>query len=109
MRKIIVKSLLVLAALAVALLGLWAAYRQQMIGSAFQRSAVGEPEADLLARLGTPWRTSECAKTFGGAAPNDCAMEVLYASPFAPLLPQYWGFRYDRGGRLIEKFHYTSP
>jgi hypothetical protein len=65
--------------------------------------------SDITIALGTPWRTAKCGETFGGTEPQSCERELIYAAPLAPFLPEYWAFRYDRGGKLIDKYQYVSP
>jgi hypothetical protein len=59
--------------------------------------------------LGNPWRKTACGQTFGGEFPRGCATELSYAAPLAPVRPQYWAFRYDSAGKLIDKYRYDSP
>jgi hypothetical protein len=103
------KIVLISATLIIVTIGLWTTYRKQKMGDAFERAAVGETEPDLIRQLGAPWKTAACGDTFGGDVPQGCAKEILYASPFAPVLPEYWAFRYNRDGQLLDKYHYVSP
>ena len=84
-------------------------FRQRRLESAFE-TANSEGTADeLRARLGNPWRNGACGETFGGTVPRGCKREILYASPLAPAIPEYWAFRYDQDGKLIDKYRYVSP
>jgi len=38
-----------------------------------------------------------------------CVREYFYASPFAPLLPQYYVVRFDANKRVISTTPYSSP
>jgi len=87
----------------------WTLHRQHVIEAASERTALGSQEGAVTAQLGSPWRATACGATFGGTFRNGCARELLYASPFAPLIPKYWAFRFDQEGRLIDKYRYVSP
>jgi hypothetical protein len=95
---------LVLSAIAV-----YCTYREHKLKTGFEATALGTTPNDLQARLGGPWQSTLCGTTFGGAVPRDCAREFVYASPMAPVLPEYWAFRYDKNDKLIDKYRYVSP
>jgi hypothetical protein len=90
-------------------LGLLAGRRQHKVKTIFAWANEGLPQSDLELRLGHPWRDSACGEVFGGGAPSNCARELIYKSPLAPALPEYWAFRFDRSGKLVDKYHYVSP
>ena len=90
-------------------LGLWGEYRMHRLQATFDRIAIGASEPELVGRLGNPWRKAGCGRTFGGDAVPGCANEVLYASPFAPLSPEYWAFQFNSDNQLIGKYRYVSP
>jgi hypothetical protein len=41
--------------------------------------------------------------------PPGCAKEIFYASPLAPLSPDYWAYRFDKNGLLLNRYEYQSP
>lgn len=96
-------TLVLLAAIA------WATYREHRLASSFQHTELGSAANETIARLGSPWRIGTCGEVFGGEFPSGCKEEYIYASPYAPIIPRYWVFRFDEKGRLIEKYEYQSP
>ena len=103
------KQILAAVVLILITLVLWGTHRQRRIAKSFADSALGALQSDVVKQLGVPWKTASCGQTFGGEVPQGCIKEELYASPFAPAIPQYWPFRYDGNGKLIDKYHYVSP
>jgi hypothetical protein len=89
--------------------GLLVGLRRHRINAIFTRATEGLSQRDLEMKLGDPWRNSTCGEVFGGTTPSDCARELIYKSPLAPAVPEYWAFRFDRGGKLVDKYHYVSP
>jgi hypothetical protein len=83
--------------------------KQHKIKAVFARANEGMSQRDLEMKLGDPWRDSTCGAVFGGNIPSDCVRELIYRSPLAPAVPDYWAFRFDRGGKLVDKYHYASP
>jgi hypothetical protein len=83
--------------------------RQHKIKATFARANGGVSQRDLEMKLGDPWRNSTCGAVFGGNTPSDCVRELIYKSPLAPAVPEYWAFRFDRSGKLVDKYHYVSP
>jgi hypothetical protein len=104
MRKSLAAVVLILITLV-----LCGTHRQRRIAKTFEDSAFGTLQSDVAKQLGAPWKTESCGQTFGGEVPQGCIKEELYASPFAPAMPQYWSFMYDGNGNLIDKYHYVSP
>lgn len=104
MRKLLVLLLVILFVIAG-----WADHRQHTITTAFEQTALGSQVSVITQQLGDPWKASDCGHTFGGTVPKACVNELLYASPFAPVIPEYWAFRYDQNGRMIDKYRYVSP
>jgi hypothetical protein len=88
---------------------LWSSERQRKLTSDFERLQIGEAESAVAAKLGKPWKIGRCGQVFGGDADARCAIEYLYASPYAPLDPEYWAFRFNEGGRVVDKERYVSP
>jgi hypothetical protein len=105
MIKRLVISILLIACLYVS----WALHRQRQLNLIYQNIALGTTESELTGVLGHPWKDSTCGTMFGGSVPNDCVAELLYAAPLAPFTPEYWAYRYDTHGKLIDKYRYASP
>jgi hypothetical protein len=74
--------------------------------------AVGATQPEVIHLLGKPKKIESCGR-FLGSLPKDipthCANEYVYASPFAPLLPQYYVVRFDDTGRALETANLPSP
>lgn len=102
------RALFTTTALAV-VLGLWGEYRLHRLQATFDRIVIGTSEQELVGQVGLPWRKAGCGRIFGGDAIPGCAIEVLYASPFAPLSPEYWAFQFNSNNQLIGKDRYFSP
>jgi hypothetical protein len=107
MKKAALLSLTLILTAVVA--ALWCSRRQHELAAAFDDLKIGTSRAQLQTKLGDPWKATSCGKVFGGDTPRGCVIEVLYASPTARVLPEYWAFRYDSSGTLIDKYHYVSP
>jgi hypothetical protein len=82
--------------------------RQHRLEKSFEQWKIGTFEAVVVTQLGKPWKIVKCGELFGGDVHEHCAKEYLYASPYAPLKPEYWALRFDENGRMIEKYHYVS-
>lgn len=89
--------------------GVMVCLRQYRIKAIFDQANEGSSQRDLEMKLGGPWRNTTCGAVFGRNAPSDCARELIYKSPMAPAVPEYWAFRFDRSGKLEDKYHYVSP
>jgi hypothetical protein len=107
MKKIVLAIVLVvLVCLAVLL---WSFHRTRRIQNVFERADEDATEVSLHSQLGLPWRRGQCGQVLGGSVAPNCSTEIIYASPFAPLLPDYWAFRFDKDGKFIDKYEYVSP
>jgi hypothetical protein len=51
---------------------------------------------DMILHLGTPWRDTACGVVFGGTEPEGCDRD-------------YWAYRHDHNGKLLNKYEYVSP
>jgi hypothetical protein len=87
----------------------WMAHREKAVERAFSEIQLGTKKAQARARLGQPWKVAACGQIFGGSFSPACKEEYVYASPYAPIIPRYWVFRFDEKGRLIDKYQYQSP
>jgi hypothetical protein len=83
--------------------------RKRILKKEFQTASVGSGMTGVTDELGKPWRTGPCGSNFSAKTPQACDKEIVYAVPFAPLVPEYWVFYYDHDGKLIDKRHLVSP
>jgi hypothetical protein len=86
--------------------------RDKQLRKCFDEIAFGATERDFLQKLGRAKRVEKCGEFFGPLPKEeltDCSKEYFYASPFAPLLPEYFVFRFDVNNRLSCKSAYSSP
>jgi hypothetical protein len=90
----------------------WALLRDKQLERGFDEVAAGATEREVLQKLGRPKRVEKCGE-FSGPLPKQelekCSKEYFYASPFAPLLPEYFVFRFDATNRVSSKSPYSSP
>jgi hypothetical protein len=100
MRRRIVQNVLIVTAVVVFAVIVWAARREHKLAIAFQN--MQKPTGDSVEGGGL-WAG------FGGNTPQECKEEYIYASPYARIIPRYWAFRFDERGRLIDKYEYQSP
>ena len=106
-----VKTIILIAIIvivAVVAFGLWVPHRRQKLRATFDQFPLRAPKATLVGQLGAPWKDGKCGQMFRLSL-SACADEVIYASPFAPLVPEYWVFQFDKEGRLIDKCQWDSP
>lgn len=90
----------------------WAIVRGKRLEKGFDEISLGTTEQEVLQKLGRPKRIEECGESFGPLPKEDmekCSREYFYASPFAPLLPEYFVFRFDADNRVSSKTPYSSP
>jgi hypothetical protein len=90
----------------------WAIQHGRRLQRGFDQVQRGDSEAEVVQRLGTPKRVERCGDFMGpldNAESQGCAQEYLYASPFSPLLPQYYVVRFDTHGRVTSRTPYSSP
>lgn len=87
----------------------WSVLRQHRLSTGFEKAKNGTSEAEIMTKLGKPWKIGKCGQMFGGDITQSCTKEYLYASPYAPIVPEYWALRFDIKGQLIEKYRYVSP
>jgi hypothetical protein len=91
---------------------LWAILRDKHLYTHVERVKAGATEQEVLHELGRPKRVQACG-TFWGPFPKaeleGCTKEFYYASPFAPLLPQYYVVWFDGNDRVKSVTPYSSP
>jgi len=91
---------------------LWAVIRDRQLAKGFDEIEVGTTEQEVLRLMGQPKRVEKCGEFWGPFEEEElrgCTKEYYYASPFAPLLPQYFVIRFDRNNRVQTTIPLTSP
>jgi hypothetical protein len=81
------------------------------LATAFERVSPGQKREEVLGMLGAPDESrSKCRDSpswMGRAvATSTCAEEVQYEATF---LPKFWTVGFDKEGRVIAKYEYSSP
>lgn len=90
----------------------WAIYRDVRLEKGFDKIRPGDTESEVLQALGRPKRIEPCGEFMGPLTEEElkgCAKEYFYASPFAPLLRQYYVVRFDGRDRVKNTTPYSSP
>ena len=90
----------------------WAVWRDNRLQSDFGKIAPGTTELEVAQKFGRPKRIEKCGEFFGPlpkVESDGCIKEYLYASPFAPLLPQYYVVRFGADNRVKSTSPYLSP
>jgi hypothetical protein len=90
----------------------WAILRDNQLRNGFDKTEIGATEQQVLQNLGRPKRVEKCGEFFGPLPKDEaegCTREYFYASPFAPLLPEYFVFRFNANNRVTSKSPYSSP
>jgi hypothetical protein len=90
----------------------WAILRDKQLQKGFDEITAQATEQEVVKYLGHPNRVEKCGEFMGPLERGEmegCAREFLYASPFAPVLPQYYLVRFDANNRVSGKTPYTSP
>jgi hypothetical protein len=90
----------------------WAILRDRKLEKGFGEISTSAAEQEVLQKLGRPKRVEKCGEFFGPLESKEletCSREYFYASPFAPLLPQYYVLRFDANNRVSSKSAYSSP
>jgi hypothetical protein len=90
----------------------WAFRRDHRLYRNFGRIRTGTSEQEVIEMLGEPKRVENCGEFWGPipkAELQGCVNEFFYASPFAPLLPQYYVIRFDANRRVVSLAAYSSP
>lgn len=90
----------------------WAILRHRQLEKDFDVITAGATEREVVKSLGRPKRVEKCGEFFGPLPKEEldnCSKEYFYASPFAPLVPEYFVLRFDVNNRVTSKSPYTSP
>jgi hypothetical protein len=86
----------------------YAFYRFYVVESKFDSVHVGQTKQDVLQRLGRPTdHSGDCLVDLRIA--KDCASELVYSYPFAPLVPEYYVVDFSGDGRVAGVEHLISP
>jgi hypothetical protein len=90
----------------------WALWRDNNLAKGFDKIEVGTTQRDVVQLMGEPRKVLKCGE-FLGPIPKEqlegCTREYFYASPFAPLKPQYYIVRFDAKNRVKSMDPYSSP
>jgi len=90
----------------------WGIYRNEELQKGFNDINPGHTESQVLRALGRPKRVERCGEFMGPlpkAELEGCVREFFYASPFSPLLPQYYVVRFNNQGTVSSTTPYSSP
>ena len=88
----------------------WTIFRVKTIPQRFARISVGDSREQVVQLLGKPKSVEKCGEPFGNPGGKfNCKEDYLYASPYAPVIPEYWSVSFDASGRVVEKYHFLSP
>ena len=90
----------------------WGLYFDSRLERGFNEIKQGDSESAVVQRIGNPERVERCGDFMGPLSKAElevCAREYLYASPFSPLVPQYYVVRFDPHGRVSSTTPYSSP
>ena len=69
---------------------------------------VGHGRKSVIDSLGTPnYYAGKCGVIHNPR--EDCALEYVYAHPFAPLLPDYYIISFSADDRVIQADRWVSP
>lgn len=94
---------------AVAVLAAWI-IRLHALQIHFDKIVLGSSHQQVLQMLGEPTvKTTTCRWEFVTRHVEGCAELYVYAYPGAPLLPRYPAVWFDKQGRVIDKYEYSSP
>ena len=77
----------------------------------FDHITIGDSQCDVLTILGNPkFRVKGCDWEFAQRTFDiSCSETYLYASAFAPLIPEYPVIWFDNEKHVIDKYVYSSP
>lgn len=90
----------------------WALWRDNSLAKGFDKIGVGTTQQGVVQVMGEPRKVERCGEFFGPFPKEElegCTIEYFYASPFAPLEPQYYVVRFDANNRVRSTASYSSP
>ena len=90
----------------------WALWRDNSLAKGFDKIGVGTTQKGVVQAMGEPRNVERCGEFFGPFPKEElegCTIEYFYASPFAPLKPQYYVVRFDANNRVRSTASYSSP
>jgi hypothetical protein len=91
----------------VLILTLWPVIRVHQLEADFRKVKLGDRRALVLKQMGKPWKDGQCGYLINSSP--DCVEELIYAHPYAPLLPAYWVVSLNRDNQVIGSYYTTSP
>ena len=85
------------------------AWRDHRLANAYSRVQPGMSESHARGILGWPAWRGQCGDQLTQGYSDDCMVELVYGSSFAPLIPEYFVVELDRRGRVISVTRIVSP
>ncbi len=79
--------------------------RSRSLDKAFAKIKPGDTAQQVLALRGNPNSVRSCGPVLN--VPS-CAQEMVYAHPFAPLVPEYWLVALNSSGHVLQTAHTTT-
>jgi len=74
----------------------------------FDEIQVGQTSESVIQLLGRPnYHSGACLQDLDSS--TDCASELVYSYPFAPLVPEYYVVDFASDNRVIAANHLISP
>jgi hypothetical protein len=80
----------------------WGLWTDRQFPDRFTRVQLGMDRKAVEAVIGAPDWEGQCTGYVGYLPRADCALELGYASAFAPVRPVYHMVQLDRSGKVIE-------
>lgn len=87
----------------------WGWWHDRQLPDRFERVALGMDRRSVEALLGRPDREAACGSNPVTLPRADCRRELVYASAFAPVVPNYYVVQLDARGRVIEADAVHAP
>lgn len=83
-------------------------YRFNYVGQHFESVQVGDSREAVVAKLGKPnYHDGSCLEDL--SLSKDCASELVYSQPLAPLIPQYYVVDLSEKGQVLAASALDSP
>ena len=79
--------------------------RSRSLDKAFAKIKTNDSTQHVIALRGEPQLIRPCGPVLD--VPG-CAQELVYAHPFAPLVPEYWLVALDARGHVLQTAHTTT-
>jgi hypothetical protein len=93
----------------------WCVKRDERLSKGLPLVSPGTTQAQLIDNFGRPRHVTECGAFLGTPEhpwpenQDGCIEEYVYASPYAPAIPEYWEVRFDKDRRVLSVEHLVSP